>query len=304
MKRILVILLVLISSKSFGQQQQQYFWALNQSSCSYFGVDSIPAAIYSFRNVNPCRYSGNCVKIRRSSDNTTSDIGFTSGYVDTAAIKIFVGSSDAFVDTWYNQGSRGSVIDVKQSTMAKQPKILTSGAFIYAKTGFIGIEYDGTNDLILSDSTLTSGGSSQNFSLLAVSKRTTASIFVSITINKNNNLQVNGVYNNYPTTQTSARWYGSSQIQANTGTTNLNLNLCSGYFSLSDFMASDGTTTSTTTNTVGSTFYDNIVLGGFKRSSGAEYYSPGISVEVIGYASDLRPSRTTIESNIKTYYGL
>ena len=68
-------------------------------SCKILGSDTIPSFAFSFRQLNVCYYTGYCVKVRRSSDNTTSDIGFVSGYVDTVAIKTFIGSSDGFVQT-------------------------------------------------------------------------------------------------------------------------------------------------------------------------------------------------------------
>ena len=302
MRKLITILLILFSFAASSQVIRANRYYVPVASCNYFGSDSIPAALYSFRNVNPCRYSGNCVKIRRASDNTTSNFGFVSNYVDTAAIKTFIGSSDAFVDTWYNQGSRGSVIDVKQTTTTKQPKIATAGALIYAKTGYIGVQGDGTNDLIFSDSTLKSVGATP-FSLILVSKRTTTA-GVGMGVSNGANVQLNAVINQYPTINGVAAYYGSSQITASVGTTNTNLNIVGGYFNSSDFMASDGTSTATTTNTVGATTYTNITLFGYRRNGGVEVYTPGIISEAIGYAVDMRPSRTTIEASIKSYYGL
>lgn len=296
------LLLILLLFPAFASAQSPMYKLLGKRTCSYFGVDSIPAAIYSFRNVNPCRYSGNCVKIRRASDNTTSNFGFVSNYVDTAAIKTFIGSSDAFVDTWYNQGSRGSLIDVKQATTTKQPKIATAGVLIYAKTGYIGAQGDGTNDLLVSDSTLKTTGVVP-FSLILVSKRTTTA-GVGMGVSSNLGLNLNALINQYPTINGVAAYYGSSQITASVGTTNTNLNIVGGYFNSSDFMASDGTSTATTTNTVGATTYTNITLFGYRRNGGVEVYTPGIISEAIGYAVDMRPSRTTIEASIKSYYGL
>ena len=297
MRKLLLILFLL---PVIASAQSPMYKLIGKKNCSYFGSDSIPAALYSFRNVNPCRYSGNCVKIRRASDNTTSNFGFVSNYVDTAAIKTFIGSSDAFVDTWYNQGSRGSVIDVKQTTTTKQPKIATAGVLIYGKTGFIGAQ--GASNLLVSDSTLKSTGVTP-FSLILISKRTTTAS-IGMGVSNNANVQLNAVINQYPTTNGVAAYYGSSQITASVGTTNTNLNIVGGYFNSSDFMVSDGTSTATTTNTVGATFYTNITLFGYSRNGGVEIYTPGIICEAIGYPSDLRPSRTTIEANIKSYYGL
>ena len=49
-------------------------------------------------------YSGYCIEVRRSSDNTTLNIGFdSSGYLDIVTLLSFVGSGSGFVKTWYNQ---------------------------------------------------------------------------------------------------------------------------------------------------------------------------------------------------------
>jgi hypothetical protein len=47
------------------------------------------AAAYSLRKVK-ASYSGNCIDVRRSSDNTTSSIGFSGNELDTTALEAFV----------------------------------------------------------------------------------------------------------------------------------------------------------------------------------------------------------------------
>lgn len=48
-------------------------------------------------------YTGPCIRVRRSSDSTEQDIGFSNGVVDTAAIATFVGSGTGYVLVWYDQ---------------------------------------------------------------------------------------------------------------------------------------------------------------------------------------------------------
>ena len=50
------------------------------------------AAAYSLRKVK-ASYSGNCIDVRRSSDNTTSSIGFSGNELDTTALEAFVNAS-------------------------------------------------------------------------------------------------------------------------------------------------------------------------------------------------------------------
>lgn len=76
-------------------------------------------AAYSLRKLR-AGYSGQCVNIRRSSDNATSDIGFdASGNFDQTAFAAFVGGGTGYVVTWYDQSGNG--YDVTQATAARQP---------------------------------------------------------------------------------------------------------------------------------------------------------------------------------------
>lgn len=83
---------------------------------------------YSLRRMY-CSYSGAAVRVRRSSDNATQDIGFTpAGDLDTAALKTFVGSSNGFVNIWYDQS--GNAKHLSQATAGNQPQIVTAGSII------------------------------------------------------------------------------------------------------------------------------------------------------------------------------
>jgi hypothetical protein len=73
-------------------------------------------------------YAGKALRVRRSSDDAESDIGFTGGGVlDTTALASFVGSGSAFVVTWYDQSGGGN--DFTQATHANQPRIVNAGTY-------------------------------------------------------------------------------------------------------------------------------------------------------------------------------
>jgi hypothetical protein len=78
----------------------------------------------SLRKINS-DYSGYCIKIRRSSDNTTQDIGFVGGDLDTTSLLSFVGTDSAYVHTWYDQSGKGN--NATQTTNANQPRIVNAG---------------------------------------------------------------------------------------------------------------------------------------------------------------------------------
>lgn len=105
------------------------------------------AAAYSLRKLRSA-YTGSAIRVRRSSDNTEQDIGFTAlGALDTSSLTSFCGSGDGFVTTWYDQSGNGR--NATQSTAAYQPKIVSSGSVIL-ENGKPTIQFDGINDILTS----------------------------------------------------------------------------------------------------------------------------------------------------------
>ena len=102
---------------------------------------STTAAAFSLRKLG-CGYSGNAIQVRRSSDNNTQNIGFTtSGDLDTAALKTFVGAGSGYVRTWYDQS--GNTRNATQTTNANQPRIVNSGV-VERQNGMPAIYFGGT----------------------------------------------------------------------------------------------------------------------------------------------------------------
>lgn len=71
-------------------------------------------------------YPGKAFNVRRSSDNTTMDIGFAGNAVDTATLLSFCGSGSGFITKLYDQSGNGR--DFAQAAVANQPKIVNLGA--------------------------------------------------------------------------------------------------------------------------------------------------------------------------------
>jgi hypothetical protein len=120
-----------------------------------FFVDQIPiqklldqfpnaAAAFSVKKIRAA-YTGNCMKVRRTSDNTTLDIGFSGDDLDITALQTFCAGTDGFVDTWYNQSGNSAV--ATQTAFAKQPKIVTNGSVIL-KDGIPAVSSDGIDDFM------------------------------------------------------------------------------------------------------------------------------------------------------------
>ncbi|MFN8206637.1 MAG: hypothetical protein U0T82_04425 [Bacteroidales bacterium] len=89
------------------------------------GTGVTAQAAYSTRRVCST-YAGNAIRVRRSSDNAVQDIGFTAGGdLDQTALLSFVGASNGYVVTWYDQSGNGR--DATQNTTARQPRIVNAG---------------------------------------------------------------------------------------------------------------------------------------------------------------------------------
>ena len=72
-------------------------------------------------------YTGFCIKVRRSSDNSELDIGFVDGVLDTASLLDFVGSGNGFVSIIYDQvGSN----NMTQTISSLQGQIVSNGSLI------------------------------------------------------------------------------------------------------------------------------------------------------------------------------
>ena len=79
---------------------------------------------YSLRRLRTA-YTGNCIRVRRSNDNTEQDIGFVNNVLDTASLLSFVGANNGFVTVWYDQS--GNANNATQITALQQPQIVAGG---------------------------------------------------------------------------------------------------------------------------------------------------------------------------------
>lgn len=90
-------------------------------------LDSLAATssvAYSLRRVKSA-YSGNCIRVRRSSDNTEQNIGFSGNELDTTSLLSFCGAGSGFITTWYDQS--GNNRNAVQTSASVQPRIVNAG---------------------------------------------------------------------------------------------------------------------------------------------------------------------------------
>lgn len=114
-------------------------------------------------------YAGSCIRVRRASDNSEQDIGFSGSNLDIAALLAFAAGGDAFVKTLYDQSGNGR--DLTQATAANQPKIVSAGSPITTINGLPSLQFDGSNDR-LSYGTLGNFVSASAYTMMALARPT------------------------------------------------------------------------------------------------------------------------------------
>jgi len=280
-------------------------------------LDQYPnaAAAYSVRKLRSA-YTGSAIRVRRSSDNTEQDIGFTAlGNLDTSSLLSFVGTGgtdNGFVTTWYDQS--GNARNATQSTAANQPQIVSSGSVILDNTKPT-IFWNGGQRLSLASDTMTNGiGYFSSFSvsklndntsstprwlsLISTGTSTTAS---RILFGKNGlNLIVAG----------GRRLDTDSFIGATSSTTYtlnrvLNSNILNYISSKLDiYINSSSVASSTTFHSGGNVSATNAQTQqiGSDGSGGQNWL--GNMQEMIFYTSDQSSNRTAIETNINNFYSI
>ncbi len=88
-------------------------------------VSVMPSGAYGFRKLR-AGYTGNCIRVRRSSDNTTLDVGFLpDGSLNTPALLTFCGANDGYLNVVFDQSGNGR--SASQATTTLQPQIVVGG---------------------------------------------------------------------------------------------------------------------------------------------------------------------------------
>ena len=103
------------------------------------------AAAYSVRKLRTA-YTGNAIRVRRSSDNAEQNIGFTAlGNLDESSLTSFCSGTNGFVTTWYDQSGNG--LNATQTTAGNQPQIVSSGSVVL-ENGKPSVRFDGSDDVL------------------------------------------------------------------------------------------------------------------------------------------------------------
>ena len=126
------------------------FQGFTQNTLDNLGLSgSTPATAYSLRKLSST-YTGNALQVRRSSDNTTMDIGFDSnGDLDTNTLLTFINGGNGYVNVWYDQS--GNERNLIKTDYNFQPQIVFSGTFKLIGSR-ITIDFSGNKGLVYTGS--------------------------------------------------------------------------------------------------------------------------------------------------------
>jgi hypothetical protein len=287
------------------------FFYYNSASVSSIPLllDLYPAtAAYSVRKLRTA-YTGACIRVRRSSDNTEQDIGFDiSGDLDTAALLTFVGANNGFVSKWYNQGTGGASYDVANTVSTGQPRIVLSGV-VDSKGSHSGLRFDGGDNLFITSSAI----GTTSLSHFSVSSNETSNSIGTVFGQSWNTTDAIRVFNDRRTDKlnlfiNATTPTGSFSAPMSIARNNANQRLLSSFIDASKGMSSfDNAATGGTNTYIGTTNSNGLRIGAQGTSTGggtAITFLNGYIQEVIIMGTDQSANRASIETNINTYYGI
>jgi len=250
------------------------------------------SAAYSLRLLRGAFYTSNAIRVRRSSDNTEQNIGFTtSGNLNTTALTSFVGAGNGFIVTWFDQSGNGS--NSSQTTPSNQPQIVSAGSVLM----------QGANP------TVSFNGTSNFMDAAGVTTGNPKSIFISTKSNYIGTLE-KVLFDSVNTNQALlykdpsnfiSIGFGTFTATTYTATTNFIL-----YSVLHNSTASNMYVNSAnqilTNQNLGTNAFAGLRIGAV-RGTASLHYTGNIS-EFIVYGSNQATNRTQIEGNINSFYGI
>jgi hypothetical protein len=253
------------------------------------------AAAYSVRLLRTA-YTGNAIRVRRSSDNTEQNIGFVAGNLDTTSLTTFCSGTNGFVTTWYDQS--GNSRNATQTTAANQPQIVSSGSVIM-EASKPTLEFNASKRLLN-----TAINISQPITRLTVGKSTNTSN-AGVFVDSNTTAARNVLYNGAASLDNNGKFVANydNALPGVLLTNNSNRNLFyelqnSGNMAFSINANTEGTNTNNTNGLNGLSIGDirNVIVG--------NYGLLGNMQELVIYASNQSSNKSGLLSNINTYYAI
>ncbi len=271
-------------------------------------LDTYPA-IFAVSNRKLSTTATKCMRVRRSSDNAEMDIGFSGYFLDTATLLTFVGASNGFVVTKYNQGYGGSIYDAVQNAGANQARIVNGGVLsLNPQTGKADEYYYNRNHWLEIDQLgVDFGGIMTDRSSFVVSKNDETSDAIMFSFAKTlDNTVVQAFCRTNPTSNIYIRQPNNVDLLIPSGVNDLNVRLITAQIQEvgAQKLAVNGVDTSTLTHTFTQSFpLNNASIGKFRRGSGELPFKGYIS-EVIFRDEYSTTDRQLIDNDITNYYGI
>ena len=234
-------------------------------------------------------YSGNCVTVRRASDNATQDIGFDGQDLDIAALESFCTGTDGFVSVWYDQSGNGK--NATQTTASSQPKIVSAGSVIL-ENGKPTIISDGVDDYLQSGII----SFTNPVTMFIVNRKISGANTMT---GLNNGAAVIGLLS----LSTGYVYYQQGpQFSPNLGDNNQNLLYAKTSTTGTDWeLASNGISVTNSGENVGTTTPNQITISA--RGNGAQSMNAATQAFIV-YDSDQSGNRTGIETALNDYYNI
>lgn len=267
--------------------------------CVLDGLTSGIKAAYSTRKLLSS-YAGNAMQIERASDSTTQNIGFVSNTLDTGSINTFCSGTTCTVTIWYDQSGSGYNLAPPGTNV---PVIYQSGAIVTINSTRPAISFASATTQYFTNATLPLNPVNTLF-MNAVADFTGSSIdggIVGGSVTNNLEWRVDVTTLNIELLASSTANLGTATLSQNASGSVLEVQYNSSTGAGSFWV--DGAAAGTFTNA--HAFAGGGVTSIGANSGNAEYFNGQIG-EVIMY--DLvggipSGTRTSIESNQKTYWG-
>ena len=268
---------------------------------------------FSFRKLRTA-YTGNCIRVQNDS-GTNLDIGFDSnGNLDTAAISTHCGSGDGKIVRWYDQS--GSGLYAEQSSSSAMPTIFSGGSMSttnskpsasfdggdrllssaaddlssgqYYVTSVIRLGSSVPNSQVFSQDDSTTGGAARiaQYIRLVPGKGGTAGTSRIIVFTDGNP--------SFTVQDLGPAPHLNSQQQISTQATSTSLT------AFVDSISNGSTSLGSSSIRHGS---DEYAIGSNSKSVASEFFTGHIQ-EIIMWPTPQSSSRSSIESDIDTYYGI
>lgn len=254
-------------------------------------------------------YTGDCILVRRSSDNAEQAFGFVSDVLDTASLLTFCGAGDGFIKTWYDQSGYG--INATQTATALQPKIVSGGAMVTLNSLPSGF-YDGVDDYLDLSGLSYSGSRLTLFEVgmkLSTDTVNNSSRFFSTQAGADNDFAGAGSFVIYMNSRAGTNYIGNMRASVQvyqSYTVDSTVLIFAGYDGCRRKIALNGAT-ATTSFSSGNFSYTRGRIGAFIRPTGGPNpgnYLGGYVSELILYHCDVTAQKATIEGDINTFYSI